>query len=44
MTCLGARCDGKGLAAEGVSAFVAAEFTGEERHRRRLNQVLAMKG
>ena len=42
--CLGARIIGQELAAEVVSAFVSAEFTGEERHRRRLNKVLAMEG
>ena len=42
--CLGARIIGQELAAEVVSAFVSAEFSGEERHLRRLNKVLAMEG
>ena len=42
--CLGARIIGQELAAEVVSAFVSAEFSGEERHRRRLNKVLDMEG
>ena len=37
--CLGARVTGAELALEIVRAFVAARFTGEERHQRRLNQV-----
>ena len=38
--CLGARVVGVELALEIVRAFVGARFTGEERHRRRLNKVL----
>ena len=38
--CLGARVVGIELATEIVRAFVGARFTGEERHRRRLNKVL----
>jgi ribose 5-phosphate isomerase B len=38
--CLGARVVGSELALEIVRAFVAARFTGEERHQRRLNKVL----
>jgi len=38
--CLGARIVGEELAAEIVQAFVAAQFTHEERHVRRLNKVL----
>ena len=38
--CLGARVVGVELALEIVRAFVNARFTGEERHRRRLNKVL----
>jgi ribose 5-phosphate isomerase B len=34
--CLGARVVGPALAAEIIAAFLAAEFTGEERHVRRL--------
>jgi ribose 5-phosphate isomerase B len=37
--CLGARVVGVELAMEIVRAFVAARFTGEERHRRRLAKV-----
>lgn len=39
--CLGARIVGGALAEELVTAFVNAKFTGEERHLRRLNKVLA---
>ena len=41
--CLGSRIVGDELAREIVSAFVSARFTGEERHQRRLNKVLAME-
>ena len=41
--CLGARIVGEEVAKELAAAFVAAEFTGEERHRRRLDKVLAME-
>jgi ribose 5-phosphate isomerase B len=37
--CLGARVTGVELALEIVRGFVAARFTGEERHRRRLEKV-----
>jgi ribose 5-phosphate isomerase B len=37
--CLGARVTGVELALEIVRAFVAARFTGEERHRRRLAKI-----
>ena len=37
--CLGARVTGEELALEIVRAFVAARFTGEERHQRRLAKV-----
>jgi ribose 5-phosphate isomerase B len=37
--CLGARVVGSELAMEILRAFVAARFTGEERHRRRLAKV-----
>ncbi len=37
--CLGTRVTGEELALEIVRAFVAAQFTGEERHRRRLEKV-----
>ena len=42
--CLGARVIGEELAKELVSAFLAASFTGEERHRRRLDKIKAMEG
>ncbi|MCA1564093.1 MAG: ribose 5-phosphate isomerase B [Acidobacteria bacterium] len=38
--CLGARVVGIEVATEIVRAFVGARFTGEERHRRRLDKVL----
>jgi len=41
--CLGARVVGSELALEIVRAFVAARFTGEERHRRRLAKIEAME-
>ena len=41
--CLGARVVGVELALEIVRAFVAARFTGEERHRRRLAKIEAME-
>ena len=41
--CLGARVTGPELALEIVRAFVAARFTGEERHRRRLAKIAAME-
>jgi ribose 5-phosphate isomerase B len=37
--CLGARVTGSELALEVVRAFVAARFTGAERHRRRLEKI-----
>ena len=40
---LGARVVGTELARELVKAFLAAEFTGEERHRRRLEKVAALE-
>lgn len=40
---LGARVIGPALAAEVVAAFVGAEFSGEERHVRRLGKVRAME-
>jgi len=39
--CLGARIVGASLAQEIVTAFLAATFSGEERHRRRLNKILS---
>lgn len=41
--CLGARVTGQELAQEIVRAFVAARFTGEERHRRRLEKIVAIE-
>jgi ribose 5-phosphate isomerase B len=41
--CLGLRIVGLELAKELVAAFVSAEFSGEERHNRRLGKVLAME-
>lgn len=41
--CLGARVTGSELALEIVRAFVAARFTGEERHQRRLSKVAAIE-
>ncbi|MCX5661808.1 MAG: ribose 5-phosphate isomerase B [Planctomycetota bacterium] len=38
--CLGARIVGTAVAADLVRAFVQAKFTGEERHRRRLEKVI----
>jgi ribose 5-phosphate isomerase B len=40
---LGARVVGPALAAELVRAFLAARFSGEERHRRRLEKVKALE-
>jgi len=41
--CLGARVVGVELARELVTAFLNARFTGEERHHRRLQKVLAIE-
>ena len=41
--CLGSRVIGIALAEELVSAFLKAEFSEEERHRRRLKKVLDME-
>jgi ribose 5-phosphate isomerase B len=41
--CLGARIIGIEVAYEVVRAFLAARFTGEERHQRRLDKVLALE-
>ena len=40
---LGARIIGPDVAVEVVHAFLAAQFTGEERHVRRVNKVLAIE-
>jgi ribose 5-phosphate isomerase B len=39
--CLGSRVIGVALAGEIVRAYLLAQFSGEERHQRRLNKVLA---
>lgn len=41
--CLGARIIGGELAREVVKAFLAAQFSGLERHQRRLNKVMAIE-
>ena len=41
--CLGGRVVGSELAGELVRAFLAGQFTGEERHRRRLGKVEAIE-
>ena len=41
--CLGARVVGGALASEIVSAFLNARFSGEARHRRRLDKLLAIE-
>ena len=41
--CLGARVIGPALAQELVATFLRARFSGEERHQRRLNKILAME-
>lgn len=41
--CLGARVIGVELAKELVTAFLKARFTGEERHRRRVEKVLTIE-
>jgi ribose 5-phosphate isomerase B len=41
--CLGARVIGPALAAEIVAAYALAEFTGEERHLRRLAKITAIE-
>ncbi|MBN1889947.1 MAG: ribose 5-phosphate isomerase B [Thermoflexales bacterium] len=41
--CLGARVVGVELASEIVRAFVRAQFSGAERHQRRLDKVLALE-
>ena len=43
MLCLGARVIGPAIAAELTEAFCAAQFSGEERHVRRLNKILKME-
>ena len=41
--CLGARVIGPELMLDLVRAFLAARFTGEERHRRRLAKIQALE-
>jgi ribose 5-phosphate isomerase B len=41
--CLGARVVGEELALDIVRAFVAARFSGEERHRRRLEKIVEIE-
>ena len=41
--CLGARVVGAALAQEIAVTFLAAVFSGEERHQRRLNKILAIE-
>lgn len=41
--CLGARVIGEAIAAEGVGAFLAATFSGEARHVRRLRKIAALE-
>lgn len=41
--CLGARIIGAALAPELVHSFLAAQFSAEDRHQRRLNKVLAIE-
>lgn len=42
--CIGARIIGDALAEEIVRAFLAARFSGEERHARRLRKTIALEG
>jgi ribose 5-phosphate isomerase B len=41
--CLGARVIGSALACEIAGAFLGAVFSGEDRHQRRLNKILAIE-
>ncbi len=41
--CLGARIVGMELARELVAAYLGARFSGEERHKRRLEKVKAIE-
>lgn len=43
LLCLGARVVGEELAAEVLRAFLAARFSGAERHRRRVDKVKAIE-
>ena len=42
--CIGARVIGPALAYDIVAAFLGAAFSGEARHQRRLNKILAIEG
>jgi len=42
--CLGSRVIGEATAQELLRAFLAARFTGEERHLRRLKKTMALEG
>lgn len=42
--CLGSRVVGEKLAEAVVAEFLAAQFTGEDRHRRRLDKIRALEG
>ncbi len=42
--CLGERVVGPGLAKELVEAWLGAEFSGEARHRERIEKVMALEG
>jgi len=41
--CIGARVIGSALACEIVNAFLKAQFSGEDRHQRRLNKIFAIE-
>jgi ribose 5-phosphate isomerase B len=41
--CIGARVIGIALATEIITTFLAAAFSGEQRHQRRLNKILAIE-
>ena len=41
--CMGARIIGEELVKEIASAFASAEFSGEERHKRRMQKVFDME-
>ena len=43
MICLGGRVVGYALALEMIQTFLAARFTGEERHQRRLKKIQALE-
>ena len=43
MLCLGARVIGPALAEEIIAAYADAQFSGEERHRRRLDKIDAIE-